>query len=242
MSTWPDLAHRSEVHELMDDLTIGGAELEEALAQLRWINRLLQGAWPLQEGVKRLWQQAGQPTRLTILDVGAGSGDVNQPLLAWATRCGIDLRITLLDINPETCAAAATYYRNEPRIRVEQGDIFALPPDTADIVTASLIVHHFPTAQLPAVFTRMLQAARLGVVVNDLHRHPFAWACIWGATRLLSRNRMIQHDAPLSVWRGFRGSDFDQLRATPGLDGLRYGWRPFFRYLVIVPRDERRPG
>lgn len=240
MSTWPDLASRSEAPELMDDLAIGGSELTEALRQLRRINQLLIGAWPLREGVDRLWRWAGQPTELSILDVGAGSGDVNRPLLRWAARHGIDLQITLMDINPETCAEAADYYLDEPRVQVEQGDVLNLPANYADIVTASLFVHHFPDAQLPTVFTRMLQASRIGLVVNDLHRHAFAWAFIWGATRLLSRNRMIRHDGPLSVRRGFRGSDFERLRATPGMGQLRYAWRPFFRYLVVVPRYERR--
>jgi hypothetical protein len=78
----------------------------------------------------------------------------------------------------------------------------------------------------------------LGVIINDLHRHPLAWAFIWAATRLLSRNRLIRHDAPLSVWRGFRPADFERLKKTPGLAGLRYAWRPFFRYLVIIPKKK----
>ncbi len=240
MSTWPDLASRSEAPELMDDLSIGGSELAEALDQLRWINQLLIGAWPLREGVDRLWRWAGQPAQLSLLDVGAGSGDVNRPLLRWADRHGINLQITLMDINPETCAAAANYYLDEPRVKVEQGDVLGLPANYADIVTASLFIHHFPDMQLSTVVTRMLQASRIGLVVNDLHRHALAWAFIWGATRLLSRNRMIQHDGPLSVQRGFRTSDFERLRATPGMGRLRYAWRPFFRYLLVVPRCEQR--
>jgi hypothetical protein len=54
-------------------------------------------------------------------------------------------------------------------------------------------------------------------------------------TRLFSRNRLIRHDAPLSVQRGFRPADFERLRDLPDLRGLRYRWRPLFRYLVIVP-------
>jgi len=223
------------VLELMDDRELGGAELREALHQLGWINRLLGAAWPTLEGVIRLWRRAGRPRRLVLLDIGAGAGDVNRLLLRWASWQGIDLQITLVDIHPDTCAAAAAYYRNEPRVHVVQGDLFHLPLQTVDIVTAALVTHHFPTDQLPAVYTAMQQVARLGVVVNDLHRHLLAWIAIWVGTRLLSRNRMIQHDAPLSVRRGFQSADFDRLRVTPALNNLRYVWRPFFRYLVIVP-------
>jgi hypothetical protein len=106
----------------------------------------------------------------------------------------------------------------------------------ADIVTATLFTHHFPSEQLAEVFATLSRMARIGVVINDLHRHPMAWAGIWVATRLFSRNRMILHDAPLSVQRGFRSSDLDRLRSTPALGSMIYVWRPFFRYLITIPR------
>ncbi|HXV42578.1 MAG TPA: methyltransferase domain-containing protein [Anaerolineae bacterium] len=238
MWSLPDLATRSEASELLDDLSIGGSELAETLAQLRWINRLLGAAWPSVEGVARLWLETGRPAQLSILDVGAGSGDVNRLLLRWAGWCKVQIDITLMDIHPDTCAVAQAYYRGESRVHVVQGNVFQLTAAQADIVTASLFLHHFPAAKLAAVLKSMLEAARLGVIVNDLHRHPLAWAFIWAATRLLSRNRLIRHDAPLSVWRGFRPADFERLKQTSGLTGLKYAWRPFFRYLVIIPKEK----
>lgn len=236
MWSLPDLDQRSEALELMDDLSIGGPELSQALAQLRRINQWLGAAWPTLEGVNRLWRQAGRPGRLSVLDVGAGSGDINRRLLAWAGRNRIDLTLTLMDIHPDTCAVAGDYYRAEPQVRVLQGDIFEPAAGQVDIVTASLFVHHFSRAQLSAVFLAMLDRARLGVVVNDLHRHWLAWAGIRLLTQLLSRNRMIRHDAPLSVRRGFRAAELEELRAVPGLELLRYTWRPLFRYLIVVPK------
>ena len=58
---WPDLTQRSAALELMDDLTIGGDELAEALRELRAINRVLGSAWLTLEGVLRLWHAAGRP-------------------------------------------------------------------------------------------------------------------------------------------------------------------------------------
>jgi 2-polyprenyl-3-methyl-5-hydroxy-6-metoxy-1,4-benzoquinol methylase len=230
------MSQRSSALEQMDDLTIGGDELAEALRQLRVINRLLGSAWLTLEGVLRLWWAAGRPKHLSILDVGSGSGDINRLLLAWANRQGIAMRITLVDIHPETCAAAAVYYRDEPRVQVLCSDLMQLGLAQSDIVTAALFTHHFSQEQLPAMYTALTRAARLGVVVNDLHRHPLAWAGILVATRLFSRNTMIRHDAPLSVLRGFCSEDLEQLRALPGLQGLSYQWRPFFRYLILVRR------
>lgn len=232
---------RAEQPERMDDRSIGGRELEEALTQLGWINRLLGAAWVTLEGVVRLWRAAGRPAHLTVADIGAGAGEGNLLLLRWARLANVELRVTLVDIHPETCEYAARRWSGERRISVEQGDLFRLPPGRADLVTASLVLHHLPTAELPAALLTLRRAARIGLVVNDLHRHPFAAAFIGAATRMLSRNPMIRHDAPLSVRRGFRAADFDGLRRIDGLERLRYGWRPFFRYLVTLPGegDER---
>jgi SAM-dependent methyltransferase len=231
----PELSVRSDAAELMDDPGIGGDELVECLAELRRINTMLGAPLPTLEGVQRLWREAGYPAQLSLLDVGAGSGEGNKLLLRWATLRRVHLRITLLDLHPDTCAVARALYQDEPRVTVQQGDLAAVAPDSFDIVTAALVLHHIPTEQLPDVLTTLARTARLGVVINDLQRHPLAWLGIWLITRLFSRNRLIRHDAPLSVQRGFRAADFARLRATPALAGLRTVWRPLFRYLVIVP-------
>jgi hypothetical protein len=104
----------------------------------------------------------------------------------------------------------------------------------ADIVTASLFTHHFTATELPSVLRAMARVARLGVVINDLHRHALAWIGIWVGTRLFFDNRMIRNDAPLSVQRGFRREDLELLRANPNLRGFSYNWRPLFRYLITL--------
>lgn len=227
--------HRSEAPELMDDPAAGGRELTEALRQLRVINRLLGAAWPTLEGVSRLWREADRPARLTVLDAGSGSGDQCRLLLRWARVRGVDLRVILTDLNPETCREAARQFQSEPRVGVRCQDLLTLQPGSADIVTASMVLHHFPTHDLPRALMALRRGARLGVVINDLHRHWLAWRFIGLATRVLSGNRMIRHDAPLSVLRGFTAADLERLKQIPGLHEIRWQWRPLFRYLLLLP-------
>lgn len=218
----------------MDDPALGGAELLFALRELRLINGLLGAARPTIEGVARLWRAAGRPSALSVLDVGAGSGDGCRALLHWADRQGVEVGITLLDMHAETCAEAARLFDGEPRVRVRQGDMLALPTGAADVVTASLVLHHIPQARLGAALQTLARAARLGVVANDLRRSAAAWLGIRAGTALLSRNRMIRHDAPLSVARGFRADDLEALRALPGLERIQYVRRPLWRWLLVL--------
>ncbi|WP_027091603.1 methyltransferase domain-containing protein [Cohnella thermotolerans] len=234
------LRERAREPELMDDFASGGPELREALKHLRRLNRLFGASGPALYGVKRLWREAGRPAAWTLLDVGCGSGDVNRALLRWAGRSGVDLRIVLVDVTDEACEEARELYRGESRVEVRRADLFALPPRSADVVTASQMAHHFADDELQAALERMLDVSRAGVVLADIHRNWIAWLAVFAATRLLSRNRYIRHDGPLSVAKGFRSEDWARLDRRMGEAArLEYAWRPLFRYAAVVTRTQQ---
>jgi SAM-dependent methyltransferase len=235
------LRARAARSERMDG-AVPEAELAGAYRRLRLLNRLFAAAAPIRFGVERLWRDAGRPGRLTVLDVGAGSGDVNRALLRWADRNRVDLRIRLVDIREEACREARRLFRGEDRVEVTRRDLFALPEREADIVTATQFVHHFGPDELPGVLRRMLDASRIGVVVGDLRRHIVPWAAVWLTARLLTRNRCIREDAPLSVARGFRDGDWDRLAGEGGFRELRYWRKAPYRYAVVIRKSAETEG
>ncbi|WP_027084629.1 methyltransferase domain-containing protein [Cohnella panacarvi] len=230
------LAERSPEPERMDDFTTGGAELTEALVHLRRLNRIFGASGPALYGVRTLWEHLGRPRQLTLLDVGAGSGDINVRLLRWARKQGVELNVILVDVTEEAIAEAGRLFRDEPRVTFFRSDLFELPSRCADIVTASQFAHHFDSGLLPNVIDRMLDVSRAGIVINDIHRHWIAWSAVWLATRLLSANRYIRHDGPLSVAKGFRRSDFRDAARKLDIPKMTVSWRPLFRYSAIVPK------
>lgn len=232
------LRFRASAAELMDDFSIGGSELREALRQLRLLNRIFVAAAPTLHGVKQLWEKADRPRSLSILDIGAGSGDVNRELLSWADEQGIQLAIRLVDLTEEACEEARLFFQNEPRVQVRQGNLFALPEGSADIVTGTQFLHHFDEEELPVAVASMLKASRLGIVINDIHRHWIAWAAVWLTTRMISSNRYILNDGPLSVAKGFRADDWNRLGQRLGIPVLYYKWRPLFRYAVVIDKRQ----
>lgn len=232
------LEKRAEAPELMDDFTSGGTELREALRKLRLLNLIFAAAKPTLYGVRRLWMESGKPRSLSIVDVGAGSGDVNRRLLQWADKQGIAMSVMLVDLTEEACEEARLFFRNEPRVKVIQGDLFKLEDGCADMVTGTQFLHHFATEELPAVVHSMLRISRLGAVINDIHRHWLPWTAVWVATRFISSNRYIRNDGPLSVAKGFRAKDWEQLRSRLGKQNseMHAAWRPLFRYTVVISK------
>ncbi len=222
----------------MDDFSTGGTELREALSHLRVLNRIFGAAAPTLHGVQKIWREAGRPDSLTILDIGSGSGDVNQHLLRWADMNQIDLKITLVDITEEACEEARHYFRDEPRVQVMQRDLFDLQEKSVDVVTGTQFVHHFAADELHNVIQSMLKVSRLGVVINDIHRHWIPWAAVWLTVRLISNNRYILNDGPLSVAKGFCADDWKHLRKTLDLPEMFFSWRLLFRYMVVIRKSK----
>lgn len=233
-----DWSKRAVEQELMDDFTTGGDELREALRHLRRLNRIFAAAAPTLYGIERLWLEADKPKRLSIMDIGSGSGDVNRRLLQWADSNRIEIAITLVDITAEACEEAKELFQDETRVNVMQNDLFDVPEHSIDIVTGTQFLHHFSDDELPAVILKMLAITRLGVVINDIHRHWLAWAAVWLTARILSRNRYILNDGPLSVAKGFQAKDWERLKHSLGEKAeLSYSWRPLFRYAVVFRKS-----
>ncbi|WP_342555923.1 SAM-dependent methyltransferase [Paenibacillus sp. FSL R7-0652] len=236
MSFFRTLGSRAKEDELMDDFSMGGEELREALRHLRRLNKIFAAPGPTVSGVAKLWHSIGRPSVLSLLDVGAGSGDVNQKLLQWAAKQGIEMQITLVDLTEEACEEARQLFRNEPRVQVVRADLTSLPDASADIVTGSQFIHHFEGEQLVDMVTHMLRVSRYGVVINDIHRHTVSYKAVWITTRLISRNRYIRHDGPLSVAKGFTDQDWQELKRQLNHDTMTYEWKPLFRYSVVIPQ------
>ncbi|OZB95225.1 methyltransferase domain-containing protein [Paenibacillus sp. XY044] len=237
------LNQRAVEEEYMDDFSTGGGELLEALRHLRRLNRIFGASSPSLYGFKRLWREAGRPDRVSVLDIGAGSGDVNRRILRWAARNGVDVRITLVDITEEACEEARNLYNGVPNISVRCCDLFELPESSGDIVMSSQFLHHFDDVRLPGVVGQMLKASRLGVVISDIHRHWVSWSAVWIVAHLVSGNRYIRHDGPLSVAKGFKSSDWirlrKQLQEQDGEADLSYSWKPLFRYVAVLHKTRK---
>ncbi|WP_454191608.1 methyltransferase domain-containing protein [Paenibacillus sp. Marseille-Q7038] len=237
MSIFRNLSTRAKEDELMDDFSLGGEELSEALQHLRRLNKIFGASGPTCYGVEKLWTEMGRPSELTLLDVGAGSGDVNRKLLKWADSKGIEMKITLVDLTEEACEEARFYFQDEKRVHVIRADVKSLPEGYADIVTGSQFVHHFEGQELVEIVSHMLKSSKFGVVINDIHRHPVPYTAVWLTTRIISRNRYIRHDGPLSVAKGFTHKDWSDLKSKLNHKTMTYSWKPLFRYAVVIPRE-----
>jgi ubiquinone/menaquinone biosynthesis C-methylase UbiE len=213
----PEFSARAEISELMDDLSRPPAEFDQAYRELALINRWL-------GGIRAIERFLPTGSGLTILDVAAGGCDIGD-VLVQSRSC----RVISLDIN-------ALGLKRTRRTQPVVGDGMQLPfPDAAfDAVICSLSFHHLTDAQCASVLREMWRTARERVLVNDLHRHPLAWAAISILSRLFSRSAMVKHDGPASVRRAFRPTDLLEIAKRAGVRAVVHRSFPFRLVLVAT--------
>ncbi len=221
----------------MDAPGLATPELERTLIEIEAINRRLGGYGPSLAGLERLLARAPGRRTFRILDVGTGGADTPRAMLRWASRRGVKLQVTAIDLSEATIDFARRRCLGSPEIELRRADLFKLPEgERFDVVHAALVLHHFPGALAARALHAMYRRSELGVIVNDLHRHPLAWAGIQLIARALSRNPMLHNDAPLSVLRAFSSAELVALAEEAGVPRPALRWRPMFRWQMVVER------
>jgi len=229
----PDFAARSAEPELMDEPGIPDEELRQTLGELAFINRALGGYGPSLEGLEALCPAGARA--LSLLDVGCGGGDTARRMADWARRRGLRLSVVGIDLSEAAVEFARAESRDYPALRFERRDLWEIPgKDRYDVVHSALVLHHFPGDGAVRALRRMYELSRYGVVLNDLHRHPVAYAAIGTLTRTFSHNRLIRHYAPLSVLRAFSRDGLLALAREAGLPDPELRWRWPFRWRMVV--------
>jgi SAM-dependent methyltransferase len=232
---------RSLEAEMMDLPGNPKALLEEDLAHLRSLNRYFGNYRNIRRALRQLTRN-NTPAKISLLDVGTGSGDIPLAIVAWARQNGIAPAIVGLETEPITLAAAAAQTADSGEVSLVRGDAGAPPfaPRSFDFVLASQLLHHFSEEKIVTLLKTWSQLARRAIIVSDLVRHPVAYQGIRLITRLATRNLMTRTDAPLSVHRAFTLREWRELFSCAGVGRCTIRWVFPFRMLAIIT-VERSP-
>lgn len=229
MTRW--LAARDARPEWMDDPSVNEATFRAALRDIERLNALTFGHVPVLRWLDRLVRD--KPVqRLSVLDVGAGGGDLLRRIAGWGARRGIAVECVGLDLSP--WAEKAAQEAGTPG-RWITTDLFALDAaERFDVVTASIVAHHLDDETLPRLLRWMAERSRLGWLVCDIHRHAVPWLALWATTRALGMVPMVVNDSTQSVARAFTRRDLARAVAEAGVPA-RIAWQVPFRWTVGAP-------
>jgi 2-polyprenyl-3-methyl-5-hydroxy-6-metoxy-1,4-benzoquinol methylase len=230
-----DLSKRSSEEEIMDDLASSGPVIDQTLVELETINTLLGGNYVTLNGLDRLINGKALTGTLRIADLGCGGGDILRLISNWLEKKEINAELIGFDANPNIVdfARKHTYQKN---ISYQSVNIFSEDFKTQrfDIVVSTLFFHHFSSEQLADFLNQLRSQTNIGIVINDLHRHWFAYYSIKWLTALFSKSPMVKNDACLSVARSFRKKDWLNILEKAGIQDYKMRWMWAFRWQVII--------
>jgi 2-polyprenyl-3-methyl-5-hydroxy-6-metoxy-1,4-benzoquinol methylase len=225
-----NLSHRSYEKELMDGNDIPFADMAQTLKELNIINTRLGGHAITLKGVKQLIS-TNEP--VTICEIGCGGGDNLFAINKYAVREKRPVDFIGIDLNAECIAFAQQQYPQLPCqwICSDYANV-AFGGNKPGIIFSSLFCHHFTDEQLVFMLRWLLQNSTKGFFINDLHRHWLAYYLIKYITRFFSKSYLVQNDACISVARGFKKKEWQELFRQAQTPGCNIHWQWAFRYLV----------
>ncbi len=228
--------HRSSGQEIMDDLSCSGEVVHQTLRELEVINRWLGGNHVTIDGLSLLLKDVPNSQPITIVDWGCGGGDMLMRVAAWGKTKKLNFQLIGIDANPNIVEFARHNCSDHPEIQFETANVFSseFQKRKYDIVLATLFTHHFSDNELVTLLKNTSRNVRRGIVINDIHRHWFAYGSILWLTRLFSRSAMVRFDAPLSVLRAFKRGEWEDLLIKSGLRNYTIRWKWAFRWQVLI--------
>lgn len=231
-----NIKKRSYEKELMDSDTIDFEELSINLKELELINKLT-GGTPL--SFKHLLNKVKYYNikELHIVDIGFGAGDMLLEIIKKKHFFPFKIKLTALDIMPETLQYVILKHPelvNEVNFVIGDYKQWFNEGNKADIIHAGLFCHHFTDNELIEFFTIIKQHSKYGAIINDLHRNKIAYYGIKLPTLLFSKSSYTKNDAPLSVLRGFKKNELENIIENSGIKNYKIKWQWAFRYIINI--------
>ncbi|HEV7373239.1 MAG TPA: methyltransferase domain-containing protein [Pyrinomonadaceae bacterium] len=218
-------------------------EYEGCMVELRRVNRFLGDASALRHSLLAEIEREGLNS-FSVLDVGAGSGELLRVAAGWAQETERKTLLVGLELNARSAKATLEESRGFASINSVRGDALRLPfaDDCFDYAICSLFTHHFKDEQVVAILSELNRVASRRIFVIDLHRHPLAYYLYTTVGHLFLHNRLIREDGALSILRGFRPGELNQLASQAHLANVSVERRFPFRLVLSGKKETRRRG
>ncbi len=230
-----DLKNRSSQTEIMDDFSMEGDLLQRTLDQIAWINKWLGGNRVTIDGLEKLWQDIPLAQEITIVDLGCGNGDMLRVVADLAREKGRNVELIGIDANKFTIDYARKLSIDYQEIRYLQefvpSEVFSNLD--YDIVLSTLFFHHFTDKEILASLTAITSKAKIGLVINDLHRNEWA-VFLFKLLTIFIPNPMVRKDGVISILRGFKKSELRKYAHLLGLENSEICWKWAFRYQWLI--------
>lgn len=231
---------RSDQLELLDQGIGTADDVAVNLREMTRINRWLGGYRALTQHLYPMLRKAAHDQPLSLVDLGAGSGETARMLAQWAHRQPIRLKLIPLDLEMRHLTTVST----PPKVTVSasihrlQANALHLPfaAHSIDFLISSLFLHHLNPQQIMCLLREAYRCARRAVVLNDLVRGYLPLTAFHLVRPLFARHPITFHDGLLSIRRAYRPDELLALAHAAGLHQARIAMHFPWRMTLIIEK------
>jgi 2-polyprenyl-3-methyl-5-hydroxy-6-metoxy-1,4-benzoquinol methylase len=230
---------RARGREILDDPETPADIRARAMRDVGRSNRLFGGTRAVLRELRAI--AAELPSRVRLVDVGTGLGDIPAAAQDAMARRGVSVETIGVD------ASESLLRESRRRLQgVVAGDARRLPlaDGSADVVICSQVLHHFFDDDLKLLLAELDRVSRGWVIVSDLQRSWLAAGGFWLASSALRFHEVTRVDGMTSVLRGFQPSELESMvRSATGVTPTVRGgvfWRLTARWRARAGERARR--
>ena len=216
-----DFQTRSLKLERIDTGDYTPEEYDRFLTEIRLVNRFAGDIRALKKSLLREVEREDLK-EFSVLDVGAGSGELLRVVAKFARKSGRRARLCGLELNARSARSIREESKEFEEIGSIRGDAFALPFDdnAFDYAICSLFTHHFTDENIARILSEMSRVARRQIFVIDLERRPAAHALYRIFCAAFRISRLVREDGSLSILRSFTPEELRILGEKAGLQNV----------------------
>ncbi len=228
-----DFQTRSLKLERIDTGDYTSEEYDRFLSDIRLVNRFAGDNRALKKTLLREIERKDLKS-FSVLDVGAGSGELLRVVANFARKSGRAARLCGLELNARSAVSIREESADFDEISSIRGDALNLPFDdnTFDYAICSLFTHHFTDENIARILSEMSRVARRKIVVIDLERHQTAHMLYQIFCAAFRISRLVREDGSLSILRSFTPEELKFLGEKAGLENVSV--EKYFPYRLVL--------
>ncbi|MDQ3129303.1 MAG: methyltransferase domain-containing protein [Acidobacteriota bacterium] len=224
---------RSDKLERIDMGDYTAAEYDRFLQDIRLVNRFAGDNRALRQTLGREIKKENL-REFSVLDVGAGSGELLRVIAKSARKTNKICRLTGVELNARSAESITEESKDYTEIKAVRADAFRLPFADAsfDYAICSLFTHHFTDKNVVAVLRELSRVSRRKIYVIDLHRHRaafFFYKIFCAAFRI---SRLVREDGSLSILRSFKPDELEILAQKASLENVSV--KRYFPFRLVL--------